>query len=144
MSHGIHRDYRHGSPSHFPSISLHSYSVYKSRSGERVNVSFHAFERGRITGSCPSLRRGNLYYSGEPLCLVIRQTPHCDSTRSSGHLCWLQDLCQALEYRCFRARNTTCRDSFYSRQIKQPVSPPPSLFYIRCEQRPIQSTLPRS
>lgn len=34
--------------------------------------------------------------------------------RSSGHLCWLQDLCQTLEYRCFRARRTTCRDSLYS------------------------------
>src|SRR6266404_2911470 len=62
----------------------------------------------------------------------------------SGHLCWLQDLCQALEYRCFRARRTTCRDSFYSRQIEQPVSPPSTLFYIRFKQRHISCIIPRS
>src|SRR6266481_1568156 len=39
-----------------------AYSLYKSNSGEHVDVSFCTFERGRITGSCPCLCRGNLHY----------------------------------------------------------------------------------
>jgi hypothetical protein len=48
--------------------------------------------------------------------------PFIVTPRSSGHLCWLQNLCQALEHRCVRTRRTTRRDSFYPRQSEQSIS----------------------